>query len=93
MPILGYEYIKGHNAFLNIRVGALLRLPRIQLVGSYDYFLDFTQSLRGYEQKLNAQAGINLYKKIDFFIRGSFYPVFFDTQNLYSMGAGVSLNF
>ena len=87
MPIFGYDYVHAHNAYVDMRVGAVLRFHRVRFVGSYDYYLDINNQ-RGYTQSVSAFVGVNLYKQSDVFIkaemRGERYNV---------IQTGVSVNF
>lgn len=68
-------------------MGALLRLPRVRFVGSYDYYFDLNNQ-RGYEQSVSAFVGVNVYGQSDVFVkiqmRGERYMI---------LQTGVSVNF
>lgn len=87
LPIVGYDYVWQHNAYIDMRVGAVLRFEKIRFVGSYDYYVDI-HNQRTYNQSASAFVGINIYKQSDAFIKATIKG-----EKYGALQVGVSVNF
>lgn len=91
LPLVGYDYVRSHNVFMNLRLGLVGRFERVRLAWSYDYFID-RENQRGYTQQASGFVGVNVYKQWDFFLQAQWR----DTckyGNYLSWQSGVSVNF
>ncbi|TLE15985.1 hypothetical protein LS72_005350 [Helicobacter apodemus] len=91
MPLLGYDYEKEHNAFLDMRAGIVMRFKSARLIGSYDYYVDI-KNQRGWKQKWSAFVGFNLYKQWDFFVQTHIHKMINNTNTI-TLQSGISINF
>lgn len=72
LPLFGYEYIGGHNGFIDMRFGAVLRWHKVRFMGSFDYYFDIDNK-RGYTHDFQGFMGVNLYKQMDMYMKVHLY--------------------
>lgn len=91
LPLVGYDYVKNHNAFIDIHFGIVGRFERIRLIGRYDYFVDIANQ-RGYTQQASGFVGLNVYKQWDFYTQIQWKDTF-KYGDYVSWQSGMSVNF
>ncbi len=91
MPLVGYDYVKNHNAFVDIHCGIVGRFEKLRLIGNYDYFIDITNQ-RGYTQQASGFVGFNVYKQWDFYAQIQWRDTF-KYGDYVSWQSGISVNF
>lgn len=93
LPILGYDYYKAHNVFIDMRLGAVLRYSKMRFIGSYDYYIDSINQ-RGYTQDLSMYVGFSIVGQWDMYIRASCKGTkVFLGEDYMSLTLGLSVNF
>lgn len=88
LPLLGYEYVRKHNAFVDIRAGIIASFPKVRVIGEYDYYVNFISNQKGYKHKASAFVGVNLYKQLDIFAQ-----ITYTHPRYAALQCGVSVNF
>lgn len=91
MPLVGYDYVRSHNAFLDIQFGVVGRFEKIRLIGNYEYFVDIVNQ-RGYTQQASGFMGFNLYKQWDFYMQVQWRDTL-KYGDYVSWQSGISVNF
>ena len=93
LPIVGYDYVRAHNVFIDMRLGAVLRQGKMRFIGSYDYYID-SKNQRGYTQDLSAYAGVHILGQWDMYLKASYKDMkTLSSRDYMSLHLGVSVNF
>lgn len=104
LPFLGYRYELIHNPYIALKLGVIARFPRVKAIIESNLYYDVLGNNRGYDTRLRAFLGVNLYASrhfaLDVFMDSSAYwnllrnmRIAYETQHLWQIKAGVSLYF
>ena len=104
LPFLGYRYELIHNPYIAIKFGVIAHITRVKAIIESNLYYDVLGNNRGYDTRLRAFLGVNLYASrhfaLDVFVDSSAYwnllrntRIAYETQHLWQIKAGVSLYF
>lgn len=104
LPFLGYRYELIHNPYIALKLGVIARFPRVKAIIESSLYYDILGNNRGYDTRLRAFLGVNLYASrlfaLDVFMDSSAYwnllpntRIAYEAQHLWQTKAGISLYF